>query len=100
MARTIDADTLRAEFTGNFNGGYYTVPEIRATIDTAPTVGGWINVKDRLPEKPGQYPCVTLINGERHVQIELWHNNAWYWVPKVLYWLELPEIPEEEKVNG
>ena len=36
--RLIDGVTLKAEFTGNFNGGYYTVPEIRALIDTAPTV--------------------------------------------------------------
>ena len=34
----IDGVTLKAEFTGNFNGGYYTVPEIRALIDTVPTV--------------------------------------------------------------
>lgn len=63
--RLIDADTLMAEFTGNFNGGYYTVPEIKAMIDTAPTVelideaaiehlqaSGWMQNHDREMSKP------------------------------------------------
>ena len=27
------------------------MPEIHAYIDTAPTIGGWISAKDRLPER-------------------------------------------------
>jgi len=60
----------------------------------------WIRAKDRLPDKEGQYLCVTLINGEKYRQLCLWKDDRWYWVPYVLYWTEIPEIPEEEETNG
>lgn len=57
--RLIDAVTLKAEFTGNFNGGYYTIPEIKAHIDSAPTVdaapvvhGRWKAAKAGGPNYP------------------------------------------------
>ena len=65
--RLIDGVTLKAEFTGNFNGGYYTVPEIRALIDTAPTVdavpvvhGRWELVDEAEPRRYGCSRCSCL----------------------------------------
>ena len=50
--RLIDADTLKAEFTGNFFETYHYMA-IRAMIDVAPTIeampvvhGEWIKVKE------------------------------------------------------
>ena len=107
--RLIDANTLKAEFTGNFNGGYYTVPEIQAHIDTAPTIGGWISVKDRLPEEYGNY--LAVVDGEvtectysgpfiKGI-ITGWSTceaNGLKWLrdEHVTCWMPLPEPPKEE----
>ena len=124
MKRLIDATTLKGEFTGNFNGGYYTVAEIKALIDTAPTVGGWVSVKDRLPEETESMfarfhatekwdramwkneseavlVCVRFPDGGRKVTIGRLHDGKWNTtVSKVLphevtHWMPLPEPPEE-----
>ena len=55
----------------------------------------WISVEDRLPEHDGQYLCVTKINGLYYHQIHLWHGGEWRWVPDVLFWMDLPPMPEE-----
>lgn len=109
MERPIDATTLRAEFTRNINGGYYTVAEIEAIIDTAPTLdkdinvpGKWISVEDRLPPKAGEYivayyPCRW--NFEK-VPIRVGLNSfrgKTKWAKeyqRVTHWMEKPEPPE------
>lgn len=53
--RTIDGDALKialdtfATLVGF--GGVYDRGQVMECIDAAPTVGGWISVKDRLPEE-------------------------------------------------
>jgi len=115
--RLIDANTLKAEFTGNFKDEY-TTAEIHALIDLAPTIGGWISVKDRLPgidedvlilyeskvsretgyaitcRKDYFYFGGTLIPCQRPQWAEPWQyfreNNV------ITHWMPLPEPPKEE----
>ena len=103
--RLIDADTLKAEFTGNFNGGYYTVPEIHAHIDTAPTIGGWISAKDRLPERSCTVACLDACHNPYAVKYSAKHEkfNAddtddgdAFALKTIDYWMPLPEFPKEE----
>lgn len=109
MKRPIDATTLRAEFTGNFNGGYYTVAEIKAIIDTAPTLDKgtnvlckWISVKDRLPDECGEYlirdkmgvTIALLIDNEKGIW--QWQDSDFYGRGGITHWMPLPELPEEE----
>lgn len=60
----------------------------------------WISVKDRLPEENVWVLCLCRV-GIREVL--RWQNGQWYHDPKhayfesfVLYWMPLPEPPEEE----
>lgn len=71
-------------------------------IRKEPTVGGWISVKDRLPEKEGQYLCWVHINKVHFCyQIHLWYSGTWRWANNnVLYWMPLPEPPKEEEQNA
>ena len=110
--RLIDATTLRAEFTGNFKDSYSTA-EIKALIDIAPTVGGWISVKDALPKNQVTVLIVKeLKSGQRNIGLGYCipeykiHDYTTgedrvepYWVcggnNHVIYWMELPKMPKE-----
>lgn len=66
------------------------------SIETAPTVGGWISVKDRLPETGRLalvYGSAGAMTIARHIA-----NNEWL-VPgifsTVTHWMPLPEPPKE-----
>ena len=87
-------------------------------IKNAPTVGGWISTKDRLPEKDGlylawvlwpddEYPVQSIINydacaedfGEwreyfNAVTLGL-EGSDFERINNVLYWMPLPEPPKE-----
>lgn len=54
--RTIDADVLKEAF--EVDG--YKSPYIARMIDACPTVGEWISVNDRLPEKLNENNQVYL----------------------------------------
>ena len=79
--RLIDANTLKAEFTGNFNGGYYTVSEIHALIDTAPTIDA-APVKHGKWEEP-QWVGIMVYDKRAYAQCSVckeksylgWHDN-------------------------
>ena len=122
MKRPIDATTLRAEFTGNFNGGYYTVAEIKAIIDTAPTLdkdinvpGKWISVADGLPgpisaRNRRAVKPVLLYSPKGGVYVGWYFGKDWYGhdkfinrtsrdssqyiTSKVTHWMPLPPEPE------
>ena len=55
--RLIDADTLRAEFTGNFGRELWHYTGIRATIDVAPT-------STATPHTVPCKECVSVIGNE------------------------------------
>ena len=77
--------------------------EAKLTLDDMPTVGGWISVKDGMPQ-------------DEMVVVIVKHKIGWYWVPAwhdefgwhssarefkdgeskyVTHWMPLPEPPEE-----
>jgi len=79
--------------------------EIRNEIDAQPTVGGWISVKDRLPEEPGRYLCWfgknTFAVGASivpYIQDLHWFASleSLERYENVTHWMPLPEPPEEE----
>ena len=106
MARLIDVDALKKELRmadrcedceRNARDCQYvygfTRMDICGMLDDAPTVEmpGWINAKDRLPDREGLYLCWSAINGgEACYQIHLWKDGRWYWVHDVRYWMPLP----------
>lgn len=88
-------------------------------IDSAPTVGGWISVKDRLPEIDqrvlvfgvGKYDCfigttqiaITHMSDRNLLDCRL--KTQPYWIApwqyfltdyEITYWMPLPEPPKEE----
>ena len=66
-------------------------------VEHLPTVGGWVSVKDRLPETEGLHLCWTqFYEAESHYQINHWIDGRWYWHNnmEVRYWMPLPEPPE------
>ena len=66
MARLIDADAFdealqNAQTECKKNGGnfrYGVLSNVRANLATMPTVGGWISVKDKMPES-GEHVLVS-----------------------------------------
>ena len=95
--RTIDADALKNDLS-RFYDGEVTA---RQLIDEQPTIGGWISVKDRLPES-GKRCLVYAAQGiERHISIASFGRHFHlsgrraYW--RVTHWMPLPEPPEEGK---
>jgi len=117
--RLIDADALKKECgmgLGSCNDCpqntrrcqldmEFTRMDICGMIDDAPTVGGWISVKDRLPEKEGQYLCWfgknTVCKGAAiATYLEEWKAFGSFeslkTYPNVTHWMPLPEPPEEE----
>lgn len=73
--RLIDADALIGELHTTFLYDDNARKVIYRKIEEAPTVGGWISVKDRLPPNDA-----TKV---------LTYGNP------VTYWMPLPEPPEE-----
>ena len=75
------------------------------TVEGCPQNGGWISVKDRLPERAGIYiicdhygNVMSRLFCKSHVKFAgYWHLNgsAKYGNPR--YWMSLPEPPKTEK---
>ena len=67
-------------------------------IDSAPTVGGWISVKDRMPE-PYKFMLVYTERGLYGIDYMIENSESgkavWALNPKVTHWMPLPEPPEE-----
>ena len=60
----------------------------------SPTIGGWISVKDRLPEKYGHY---LVIRDNGFMSVDTWTRHS-HWgkaVCKITHWMPLPEPPKE-----
>ena len=116
MARLIDADALKKQIEdfhckdcNNYNFVKCRACHIDDAIsylDDAPTVGGWISVKDGLPEKN---QIVIASDGEHTWDVGMYKSfcgkpSEWNWkkntVKTVLWWMPkdgaLPEPPKEE----
>lgn len=115
--RLIDADKLMLSLNDNYLANSPTGNETlevqnyresmcegleiaMATVEGAPTVGGWISVKDRLPEKKGDY----LTYNTDGIVWPHWYDNGWvddlgYKMKSVTHWMSLPEPPKEERTE-
>jgi hypothetical protein len=70
-------------------------------------VNGWISVKDRLPEKEGEYLAFgySASDAARWIVVmydpkdECWYelSSDWDWTDDVTHWQELPKPPKEEE---
>jgi len=110
--RPIDGDALVDAMTGACNifdahGVDTTIARTLITVATkAPTIGGWISVKDRLPKKQGVY-LVAFKPPLPKVTIAWWATKevGWYdleynfHTDSVSHWMPLPPMPEQE-VSG
>ena len=110
--RLIDADALkdnfpnaRADIFENCrNCTCLDNERINQIIDSAPTIGGWISVKDRLPEDEGDVIVYGVSpRGRKKTAIMNYlafeaDRPRWaldgIWT--VLYWMPIPEPPKED----
>jgi hypothetical protein len=76
------------------------------TLDEATTICGWISVKDRMPDKNGQYLCWfgknKIAKGAAiATYLEMWKSfgllESLETYPNVTHWMPLPEPPKEDK---
>ena len=90
-------------------------------IAEAPTVGGWINVKDKLPEKNGAYLVVTSFFDRRRIEVLTFVHDLekldsydfhgkkrpgfadydlefGFSERRVSHWMPLPEMPKKEEM--
>ena len=105
--RLIDADALKEDLT-RFYDNEVTARDL---IDEQPTIGGWISVKERLPEEHAdehsyefeQFLCSTVWDDVRMVGFgtrigddkpHFWSGNS-IWDDWVTHWMPLPEPPKE-----
>lgn len=96
--RLVDADALIREFIA---GDLYHAGDIEEKIDNTPTVGRWINVKDRMPENR-QHVLVFL--KESSITLIDWMIHGKWVVTGVhggtiTHWMPLPEPPKEGGVE-
>lgn len=113
--RLIDADTLKETIechavsvsccsTADWARGKAQMKkQVMDDIDNAPTVGGWISVKDRLPEdgievivrfecEIGDYICTAWHDKGR------WTDGGIEWPDEnATHWMMIPPLPEPPK---
>ena len=75
------------------------------SVEEAPTVGGWISVKDRMPEKNGEYLCwfgknIMAKGAAIATYLEMWKAfgslESLETYPNVTHWMPI-EPPKEEQ---
>ena len=119
--RLIDADVLLSD---RMKTKFYHLPNGDVAIplidvEHAPTVGGWISVKDKLPDKNGDYLVVTSFFDRRRIEVLTFVQNQekldsydfhgkrrpgfvdynseyGFSERRVSHWMPLPEIPKED----
>ena len=119
--RLIDADVLLSD---RMKTKFYHLPNGDVAIplidvEHAPTVGGWISVKDKLSDKNGDYLVVTSFFDRRRIEVLTFVQNQekldsydfhgkrrpgfvdynseyGFSERRVSHWMPLPEIPKED----
>lgn len=110
MSRLIDADVLLNDMKCLWDwetvDGIQTSTALRQVmtdIRNAPTVGGWVSVEDRLPEKSGY--VITFVPFQIDYKIDCMYYNDEYKafnaqftpataIDGVTHWMPLPARPE------
>ena len=107
--RLIDADALsnRILLTTHTEQSLFALNLLFGLVKDAPTIGGWISVKDRLPAA-GQNVLVYMERDawpdsgycrKRDIEKGWQINGVWHCdgCSRVLglFWMPLPELPEE-----
>ena len=106
--RLIDADALIERMKNKWDmQDLYLPVHFEDLVKEQPTVGDWISVKDRLPEKSGDVlVCCGKHNSRTSLSYSCRHHafNAFDCLPDaenkiddVKYWMPLPEPPKEVK---
>lgn len=110
--RLIDADALDRAFTDlrwNKDGTLAHVGdrpdwclhgyEVDKLIREVPTVGEWVSVKDRLPEKNGDYITYdrdgTVWPHFFTASSKVWEDALGFSTELVTHWMPLPKPPKE-----
>lgn len=60
------------------------------------SMGEWISVDDRMPEKDGKYLVWRVKYNGKHGYDCVDFLGDDFWSARVLYWMPLPEPPESE----
>ena len=96
--RLTDVDALIEEW--HENPPSYDMDRVFAALAQAPTVSGWVSVKDRLPDDTKQ----KIVFHKRGVSFAYFSGNYWWSsiggrhsLDTVTHWMPLPEPPEEVK---
>ena len=98
--RLIDVDALLDELPVHPDGGMRSVKEaslmirVRETVRNAPTVSGWVSVKDRVPEENVAVNIVWVntdpeiyyehIKGKPFTATGVYFRGEWYWWSSVV----------------
>lgn len=103
--RPIDADALVEKFAHPPELMYTNA--VADVIRSAPTVGGWISVEDRLPDKwQNVLSCIVAVDGSwKHVGTDIYFGGGrWAMIThdeceemKITHWMPMPEPPKEDE---
>lgn len=112
MSRLIDADALSRKVKTECNPygkptiGFEDGKRVINWIEQAPTIGGWVSVKDRMPERPPavdgvlvrrEWYLVALESGAVLTISYEFDDERWQTVGSpVTHWMPLPEPPPKE----
>lgn len=101
--RLIDADALIEKMK---DCGFSTAQELMANAfcfaalkseSLAPTIGGWISVKDKLPDDTAKGRLYLVVNNG-NVDVGIFHYGLWL-LPtnnvNVSHWMPFPDAPKE-----
>lgn len=106
--RLIDADALVEAIRGLLLDPNITEQvwssDVLDAVRNAPTVGGWVSVKDRLPEETGEY---LFVYDNYYVTIGWFNAYKAEWrlglsrigpigPENITHWMPLPESPKED----
>lgn len=105
--RMIDADKLKRELKDDYDRNdmfcleyhFETLRICRNIIDAQPTIGGWISVKDRLPEETEDvliYGYWSGVSGQTYKETWLANMKEFIYQGNIpIAWMPLPEPPKE-----
>ena len=101
--RLIDADALRERVREEKIASGMAKARLMEMVKEAPTIGGWISVKDGLPKDDGDYLVYTR---EEYIGLFWFDRDEKEWTEEsdfpclegyVTHWMPLPEPPKEDQ---